>query len=149
MKNEKLKKLEIELHDLEHWLNLGLVPKKDLEKHHAEIEVLQQKIADEHKRLQAVKENGDAEDYVTPKKGPAPRQIYQEPHTLPGVENDSSSMTDAGLDLETESYETEPTNSGTEAGEEKTVVEEEEDDPFSDKNRWRRGMLGDPDSDQW
>ena len=33
MKSERLKKLETELEDLEQWMNLGLVPKKDIEKH--------------------------------------------------------------------------------------------------------------------
>ena len=30
IKSERLKKLESEFHDLEQWLKLGLVPKKDL-----------------------------------------------------------------------------------------------------------------------
>ena len=33
IKSERLKKLEVELEDLEQWLKLGLVPKKDIEKH--------------------------------------------------------------------------------------------------------------------
>ena len=33
VKSERLKKLENELQDLQQWLKLGLVPKKDLEKH--------------------------------------------------------------------------------------------------------------------
>ena len=37
MKSERLKKFENELNDLEQWLNLGLVPKKDLDKHKTEI----------------------------------------------------------------------------------------------------------------
>ena len=32
-KNDKLKKLETELKDLEKWLNLGLVPKEQIKKH--------------------------------------------------------------------------------------------------------------------
>jgi hypothetical protein len=31
MKSERLKKLEAELEDLEQWMGLGLVPKKDVE----------------------------------------------------------------------------------------------------------------------
>ena len=38
MKSERLKKLEIELQDLQQWLKLGLVPKKDLEKHIRDLE---------------------------------------------------------------------------------------------------------------
>ena len=44
MKSERLKKLELELHDLEQWLNLGLVPKKDIEKHKIEIDQFKKKI---------------------------------------------------------------------------------------------------------
>ena len=37
------------------------------------------------------------------------------------------------------------------AGEEGAAVEEvvDEEDPFSDRNRWKRGILEDPESDQW
>ena len=36
-KSERLKKLETELEDLEQWMRLSLVPKKDIEKHKEEI----------------------------------------------------------------------------------------------------------------
>ena len=36
IKSERLKKLETELEDLEQWMQLGLVPKKDLDKHKEE-----------------------------------------------------------------------------------------------------------------
>jgi len=85
MKSERLKKLELELQDLEQWLNLGLVPKKDIEKHKVEINTLQKKIADEKHRLQALKESGEAEEFSVPKRNPQARQPYQEPHTMPGV----------------------------------------------------------------
>ena len=39
LKSERLKKLETELEDLQKWLNLGLVPKKDTEKHKEEIRI--------------------------------------------------------------------------------------------------------------
>lgn len=65
-------------------------------------------------------------------------------------------MTDAGLDMETDSFEMETvTEDETEGGggrteDEATVVEEEDDeDPFSDRNRWKRGILEDPDADNW
>ena len=66
----------------------------------------------------------------------------------------NENMTDAGLDMETESFDMETvTEDETEAGatdEEATVQEEEDDeDPFSDRNRWKRGILEDPDSDSW
>jgi len=150
MKSERLKKLELELHDLDEWLKLGLVPKKDLEKHQREIEAISKKIEEEKHRLQALKENGESEEYSVPKRNPQARQAYQEPHTMPGVEMDGDSgLTDAGLDLETESYDTESTTISDEGTGETTIHDEEEDDPFSDKNRWRRGILEDPDSDSW
>lgn len=150
IKSERLKKLELELQDLDEWLKFGLVPKKDLEKHQREIEAISKKIEEERHRLLALKENGDGEEYSVPKRNPQARQAYQEPHTMPGVEIDGDSgLTDAGLDLETESYDTESSTMSDEGTGETTIHDEEEDDPFSDKNRWRRGILEDPDSDSW
>ena len=60
--------------------------------------------------------------------------------------------------METESYEMETiseeeTEGGgggsTEEGEATVVEEEDEEDPFSDRNRWKRGILEDPDADNW
>lgn len=155
LKSERLKKLEIELEDLEQWMNLGLVPKKDMDKHKEEIRSLKTKIDEEKERLRFMKENGDGEEYVTPKKSQA-RQAYAEPHTLPDMDM-GDNMTDAGLDMETESYDMETVTEdetegggggGTEEGE-STLLEEEDEDPFSDRNRWKRGILEDPDSDSW
>jgi hypothetical protein len=160
MKSERLKKFESELEDLENWMNLGLVPKKDVEKHKEEIRSLKNRISEEKERLRFLKENGEMEEYTAPKRSPA-RQAYAEPHTLPDAEI-GENMTDAGLDMETEAYDMETvTEEETEAGggsgtggsteEESTVVEEAEDeeDPFSDRNRWKRGILEDPDRDSW
>ena len=152
IKSERLKKLETELQDLEQWMNLGLVPKKDVEKHKEEIRSLRTRIDEERERLRFMKESGDGEEYVTPKRSNQ-RQAYAEPHTLPDREVNEN-MTDAGLDMETESFDMETvTEDETEAGatdEEATVQEEEDDeDPFSDRNRWKRGILEDPDSDSW
>lgn len=149
IKSERLKKLEMELQDLDEWLKLGLVPKKDIEKHKKEIELLSKKIEEEKERLRSLKESGDSEEYSVPKRNPQARQAYQEPHTMPGVEMEGdSNLTDAGLDLETESYDTETRTMSDEDGE-STTYDEEEEDPFSDRNRWRRGILEDPDSDVW
>src|SRR3990172_3166244 len=112
IKSERLKKLETELEDLEQWMHLGLVPKKDAEKHKEEIHSLKDKINEEKERLRFMKESGEIEEYVTPKKSTA-RQAYAEPHTLPDMEI-GENMTDAGLDMETEAYDME------------TIVEEEE-----------------------
>lgn len=154
MKSERLKKLETELEDLEQWMNLGLVPKKDVEKHREEIRSIKSKIDEEKDRLRYLKESGELEEYVTPKRSPS-RQAYAEPHTLPDMDM-GDNMTDAGLDMETEAYDMETiTEEETEGGggsateEEATVIEEEDEDPFSDRNRWKRGILEDPDADNW
>ena len=158
MKSERLKKLEAELEDLEQWMNLRLVPKKDLEKHKEEIRSLKSRIDEERERLRFLKENGEYEEYVTPKRSPA-RQAYAEPHTLPDMEG-GENLTDAGLDMETEAYdmETEEETDGGSGGgggggstEEDTLSaeEEEDEDPFSDRNRWKRGIMEDPDRDNW
>lgn len=157
IKSERLKKLETELEDLEQWMNLGLVPKKDVDKHKEEIRSLKGKIDEEKERLRFMKESGELEEYVTPKRSPA-RQAYAEPHTLPDMDM-GDNMTDAGLDMETESYdmetitedETEGGTGGgsTEEGESTLIEEEDDEDPFSDRNRWKRGILEDPDADNW
>ncbi len=152
IKSERLKKLETELEDLEQWMNLGLVPKKDIEKHKEEIRSLKAKIDEEKERLRFMKESGELEEYVTPKRSPS-RQAYAEPHTLPDMEI-GENMTDAGLDMETEAYEMETiseeeTEGSTEEGESTLLEEEEDEDPFSDRNRWKRGILEDPDADNW
>lgn len=157
IKSERLKKLETELEDLEQWMNLGLVPKKDMEKHKEEIRSLKSKIDEEKERLRFMKESGELEEYVTPKRSQS-RQAYAEPHTLPDMDM-GDQMTDAGLDMETEAYdmetitedETEGGTGGgsTEEGESTLIDEEEDEDPFSDRNRWKRGILEDPDSDKW
>ena len=151
LKSERLKKLENELQDLQQWLTLGLVPKKDLEKHKEEMRTLEKKIKEERERLRFLKESGEVEEYA-PSKRPA-RAAFQEPQSLPDMEMVEENMTDAGFEMETETYEVEtPTGEEAEGGEEETstqVTEEEEEDPFSDKNRWRRGVLEDPDSTEW
>ena len=151
MKSERLKKLESELQDLEQWLNLGLVPNKDIDKHKHEIEIMKNRVKKKKKRLLAIKENGDLEEFSVPKRNQQGRQAYQEPHTMPGVDMEAeSNLTDAGLDMETDSFETQTTTiSDEDRGEDVTQTEEDEEDPFSDKNRWRRGILEDPDSDSW
>ncbi len=155
IKSERLKKLETELHDLEQWLKLGLVPKKDMEKHKEEIRLLQQKIDEERERLRFLKESGELEEFSVPKRQ-AGRQAVHEPHSLPDIDVAEEGLTDAGFDMETEPFDVESTASGETSEEvveeEGTVVEEEEEeeeDPFSDRNRWRRGVLEDPDAGEW
>jgi hypothetical protein len=153
LKSERLKKLENELQDLEQWLKLGLVPKKDLDKHREEMRSLEKRIVEERERLRFLKESGEMEEYV-PSKRPT-RPAFQEP-SLPDMELGEEGMTDAGLEMETEAFDIETstgeeTETGTTEEEVASAVEEEteDEDPFSDRNRWRRGVLEDPDSDQW
>ena len=153
MKSERLKKFETELHDLEQWLKLGLVPKKDLDKHKEEIKTLQERIEEEKERLRQLKESGEMEEYSIPKRPAHGRQAFQEPHSLPDIDLGEEGMTDLGLDMETESYEVETTSSD-ETGEfdednSSADEDEEEEDPFSDRSRWRRGILEDPDANDW
>ncbi|MEI6242584.1 MAG: hypothetical protein WCP39_04175 [Chlamydiota bacterium] len=152
MKSERLKKLEIEQEDLMQWQKLGLVPKKDLQKHKEEIELVKTRIEEEHERLKLLKETGECEEYIAPKRSPA-KQAYAEPQTLPDM--DVGIETDHGLDMESETFDvTEVTTVGEETEvhvdeEQPAVEEEEEEDPFSDKNRWKRGVMEDPDADSW
>lgn len=147
IKSERLKKLEKELKDLEQWLSLGLVPKKDVQKHKDEMAALETKIVDEKQRLRALKESGEVEEFTPPKRGA--RQAYAEPQTLPEMEASEGNMTDAGIEMETETFVAETaTGEESEEGEEQEE-EEEVEDPFSDRNRWKRGVIEDPDADQW
>ena len=144
MKSERLKKLEAELGDLEQWMKLGLVPNRELERHRGEIHSLKERIVEEQKRLLFLKESGDVEEFVAPRRGPA-KTVYA----------DTPSMSDVGVGETTEGNFTadqdtasETSDEGTQADE--TVAEsEDEDDPFSDKNRWKRGGIRDPEADDW
>ena len=147
MKSERLKKLEAELADLEQWLNLGLVTKKEIEKNKIEIKQTQTKIKEEKERLAYLRESGDSEDFVPPKRS-GNKQAYSEPQTMP--EMNINSDTEATMDMETETFDMETTTGdSSKFKEEATVIEDLEEDPFSDKNRWKRGILEDPDADIW
>lgn len=153
LKSERLKKLESECNDLSQWLKLGLVPKKDIAKHKEEIEAINKKINEERERLRFLKESGEVEEYTPPKR--TARQSYQEPQSMPemgGGGGSADETTEGGVEAETESYDVETvTDEETTDSEEETSsqVHDEEEDPFSDKNRWKRGVLEDPDVDQW
>jgi len=149
MKNERLKKFESELTDLEQWMKLGLVPKKEIERHKEEIENLKARIIEEKERLQFLKESGEVEEFTTPRRSPA-KTVYPETPSMSDV--GFGEATEAGLEMETESMdlqtseeEKEETTTTTEV----ERVEEEEEDPFSDRNRWRRGGIIDPDATEW
>lgn len=152
IKSERLKKLESELIDLEQWLKLGLVPKKDIEKHKEEILATQAKIEEEKERLQFLKESGEAEEYVTPKR-PTTRAGYTEMPTIPDIDmtDTAGGVSESSFEMETSTAETD-TASGEETDEEtseETEEEGDEDSYFSDRNRWRRGGIVDPDADEW
>jgi len=160
IKSERLKKLEVELSDLEQWLKLGLVPKKDIEKHKEEISNIKTKLEEEKERLQFLKESGESEEYITPKR-PMNRGAYTEMPTIPDIDmgDTAAGLHDTGFDMETEASEVESsiieekddTEHADENEERNTVTESDEDDEsyFSDRNRWRRGGIIDPDADDW
>jgi len=152
IKSERLKKLELELRDLEQWLRLGLVPKKDIDKHKEEIQTVQSKIGEEKERLQFLKESGDVEEYIAPKRQVS-RTGYTEMPTIPDIDVTATAGNhqDTGFDVDAE-----PTTENTvieerENDEETTTTTEEHDDSsyFSRRNRWHRSGILDPDADEW
>lgn len=154
VKSERLKKLESELMDLQQWLKLGLVPKKDIEKHKEEILGIQAKIEEEKERLQFLKESGEIEEYVTPKR-PTTRAGYTEMPTIPDIDmtDTGGGVSESGFEMETTVSETDDMTSDSrdDADEESNGEESEEDEEsyFSDRNRWKRGGIVDPDADDW
>lgn len=151
VKSERLKKLENELNDLEQWLKLGLVPKKDIDKHKEEIIAVKAKIEEEKERLQFLKESGEAEEYITPKKNTL-RAGYNDMPTIPDIDmGDGMSGNETGFDMDTDVIEVENTMEEREDEDDHTESEEDEEDEsyFSDKNRWKRGGIVDPDANDW
>lgn len=150
IKSERLKKLETELNDLEQWLKLGLVPKKDVDKHKEEIQAVRNKIEEEKERLQFLKESGEAEEYIAPKR-PATRAGYNEMPTIPDIDiGETMGGNDTSFEMETDAVGAEQTQEERDEEEEVTQEEEEEDESyFSDRNRWRRGGIVDPDANDW
>jgi len=150
MKSDRLKKFESELTDLEQWMKLGLVPKKEIERHKEEIENLKARIIEEKERLKFLRESGEVEEFTAPRRTP-PKTVYAETPSMSNV--GFGETTEAGLDMETESMDLPTTEEEKEEGTTTTTeverVEEEEEDPFSDRNRWRRGGIIDPDATEW
>lgn len=157
VKSERLKKLEQELADLEQWLKLGLVPKKDMERHKEEIEQVRNKIEEEKERLHFLKMSGEEEEYTVPKRQQQ-RAGYQEMPTIPDIDigDTNAGVHDTAADFDSETHETEVAegeekDEDEEEGESQTVSEEEDESFFSEKNRWRRGAknIVDPDANEW
>lgn len=164
IKSERLKKLETELIDLEQWLKLGLVPKKDIEKHKEEIRAVLAKIEEEKERLQFLKQSGETEEYIAPKRTQVARGAYAEMPTIPDIEpgETAAGFAETGFDMDTDIVEKETIDAEEQEDEEEVTKaaaedeekgenEEEEDEEsyFSDRNRWRRGGIVDPDADEW
>lgn len=151
MKSERLKKLEIELNDLQQWQKLGLVPKKDIEKHQEEINLISGKIDEERERLRFLKESGDVEEYIVPKKNPG-RASYADNPTIPDMDMQEDDSDNMEVTMETVTMTAESTTASEAKDDDSSddYTRSEEEDPFSDKNRWKRGMLDvNPESDQW
>ncbi len=154
IKSERLKKLESELGDLTQWLQLGLVPARDMEKHKEEMKSLNEKIQEEKERLHFLKENGEMEEFNVPKRPAHGRPAFQEPHSLPDIDIGEEGMSDLDIDMESESFDLESgagddSSENDEDNNSAVEEEEEEEDPFSDRNRWRRGILEDPEANDW
>ena len=156
VKSERLKKLEQELADLQQWLKLGLVPKKDMERHKEEIELVKNKIEEEKERLHFLKMSGEEEEYTVPKRQQQ-RAGYQEMPTIPDIDigETHAGVHDTASDFDNETQETEveaeDKEEDEEEGEHQTLSEEEDESFFSEKNRWRRGAknIVDPDANEW
>lgn len=156
VKSERLKKLEQELADLEQWLKLGLVPKKDMERHKEEIEQIKNKMGEEKERLHFLKMSGEEEEYTVPKRQP-PRAGYQEMPTIPDIDigDTNAGVHDTSADFDSETQETEAVDPDDKEEEEETeshtISDEEDESFFSERNRWRRGAknIVDPDANEW
>ncbi len=151
MKSERLKKLETELNDLQQWMKLGLVPKKELERHQDEISHLQNRIGEERERLQFLKESGELEEYTMPKRSPS-KTVYPDTPSMSEVDSNESSTESSttSFEMDTETMDTDATEGATRDEETSNdETERDEDDPFSDRNRWKRGGIIDPDATEW
>lgn len=147
MKSERLKKLEAELRDLEQWLQLGLVPKKDMPKHAAEIDAIKSKVEEERERLLFLKEN-DIDEYIAPKRAPG-RSAYQtEVPSVPDIEFGESNATEGFEGGSEGEAETEADDDDAEEGDD-TEVEDEAESFFSERRRWRSEGMIDPEADEW
>lgn len=148
MKSERLKKLEVELNDLTQWMQLGLVPKKEIERHKEEIRVLEERIREEKERLQLLKESGEIEEYVTPRRSPS-KTVYPDGPSMSDIELEPTE-TELDIDPSGETIEIDISDEEREErGVELDYSHEDDENPFSDRNRWRRGGIIDPDDNAW
>lgn len=149
MKSDRLKKLESELSDLEKWMKLGLVPKKELLRHEQEILQAKELIEEERGRLQFLRESGDLEEYSAPRRTPH-KTVYPDTPTMSDIEVESDES-EGSVTMENTATEVASEEEGKEPQETTSRGDEAEDDydPFSDRNRWKRGGIIDPDATEW
>jgi hypothetical protein len=152
-KSERLRKLESELEDLKKWLELGLVPKSDLKRHKDEIKEIEKKISEELERLEMIKQSGQGEEFVAPKR--QSKMAYSDTPTASDLDLGDDEFEDDGFSYDTESSDMDQTTTtsfdteSASATSEDTATEEWEEDPFHEKNRWKRRDIVDPDADAW
>ncbi len=153
IKSERLKKLEIDLSELEQWLSLGFVPKKEIVKHQKEIDLLKEKIVEEKERIRFLKENDITEENIAAKRFPQMRPASPDMGNMT-LDHSNESLTDLEPENETDFHKFNSTEEEEEKEEQESRVnmdddEEEESNPYSDKNRWKRGILENLDTDNW
>ena len=155
-KSERLRKLEVELEDLQRWLKLGLVPRKDIERHEEEIAHLRARIDEERSRLQHLRDSGQSEEYVTPKRQNQ-RSPYSDTPTMPDIDmmDEGGEMSETGFESTTETtdLDTSYTHDDRDMETDRTDFEDarnsrDDIDPERERNRWKRGFR-DPDDDEW
>lgn len=150
-KSDRLKKFESELKDLEDWLRLGLVPKKDIESHNVEIKETKLKIQEEQKRIKKLKESGDLEEYVSRKTSPRPAPFSDSP-TMPDLDmgsHDDYVDLNVAHDVDNFEFDTSSIIEEKDTTDDTVLETKEEDNPFSERNRWIRGMAEHEDEDSW
>lgn len=143
IKTDRLRKLESELEDLNKWLTLGMVPKKDIEKHKEEIALVQEKIDDELAKIEHIRQNGHPEEFVTPKR-----------QSSKLVLNDGPSISDMDVredydDVsvsDDETYDSQVSSRDTQSDE---TQRDDDNDPFHERNRWKKRDIIDPEVDDW
>jgi hypothetical protein len=152
-KSDRIKKLEQELNDLEQWLKLGLVPKKDIERHKKEIEEIGNKIKEEQERLLNLKVSGEEEEFSAPKRQPG-KAAFTDMPTIPDIDmTESQTISDTAFETEADTETGEQTYGEEERynKEDESYLEDDDESIFSDRKRWRRGArdIIDPEANDW
>lgn len=142
-KTDRLRKLETELEDLEKWLTLGMVPKQDIPKHNEEICLVRERIEEELAKIEHIRLNGHPEEFITPKRQSSKLVLNDGPSISDlevGEDHEDSSVSDD------ETYDSQSSASETR---EETQRDEDDQDPFHEKNRWKKREIIDPEVDDW